>query len=147
MTIPDEPKVLVLLETQQHWVKQSIAQNDELLRELFKVLHPKFAEADIKRDNGSIEIIPRKGTKGHRPAPEVLALLDMAPTEIDPAIAACIALQQLELAEGLNPKNAKPLSQQIETAIAQSEQWRQQIKQTLTWLETAPSSSVILIGF
>ena len=108
---------------------------------------PKFAEADIKRDNGSIEIIPRKGTKGHRPAPEVLALLDMAPTEIDPAIAACIALQQLELAEGLNPKNAKPLSQQIETAIAQSEQWRQQIKQTLTRLETAPSSSVILIGF
>ncbi|MDX2241542.1 MAG: hypothetical protein NW224_12730 [Leptolyngbyaceae cyanobacterium bins.302] len=147
MITPDEPKVLVLLEQQQHWVKQSIAQSDELLRELFKVLHPKFAEAEIKRDNGSIQIVPRKGTKGHQPAPEVLVLLDTATIELDPAIVACIALQQLELMQGLNPENARSLSHQIETAIAQSDQWRQQVKQTLERLDAAPAASIIPVGF
>lgn len=55
--------------------------------------------------------------------------------------------QLLELHEGINPRRAKELSQQIEQAIAQSRQWTDAVKITLNRLDAALPVSTITTGF
>lgn len=139
-------KLLVTYEGQQHWIPQQIAGDDNLLRQLLSSISPELANADVKRLEGKIEIVPRRGTKGIE-SQQVLAMLDAAPTEIDPAVVLCCAIQQLELREGINPNRCKQLNQQIEKAITQSQQWQQAAKVTLQRLDGAIGVSVIPIGF
>jgi hypothetical protein len=148
-TILDEEKLLVVYEGQQHWVQQQIAQSDDLLRQLFGRLSPELAGAEIKREPGKIEIVPKKGSKGAvQPSVEqVLNELDTVLSAIDPAIVMCLALQRIELCEGINPGRAEALSQQIEAAIAQSQRWSASVQQTLKRLDETPSISTILVGF
>lgn len=146
MTETQTEKLLVLLEGQQHWVRQQIAESDELLRQLFSRLSPELAGAEIQRSANKIEIVPRKGTKGCD-VDDLLTLLDRLPGEIDPAIAACYALQRIELHEGINPSQASALSQQIEQAIVRSQQWADAVKVTLNRLDAALPLSTITPGF
>lgn len=148
-TIQDEEKLLVVYEGQQHWVRRQIAQSDDLLRQLFGRLSPELAGAEIKREPGKIEIVPKKGSKGaSQPSVEqVLNDLDAVLSAIDPAIVMCLTLQRIELCEGINPDRAEVLSQQIEEAIAQSQQWSASIRQALKRLDETPSVSTIPVGF
>lgn len=151
-----EEKLLVLLEGQQHWVRKSIAQNDDLLRMLFSGLSPELAAAEIQRSPSQIKIVPKKGTKGIThpshglpTAVSVLATLDAdaAPSEVDPAILMCVKLRRIELLQGINPYNAQAIVEQIETAIDCSKHWSNSVKQSLKRLEQSPSVSTIPVGF
>jgi hypothetical protein len=146
MTDTNTEKLLVMLEGQQHWVRRQIAESDDLLRQLFSRLAPELAGAEIQRSASKIEIVPRKGTKGCD-LDNVLTALDRLPSEIDPAIAACLVLQRIELHEGINPNRARILSQRIEQAIAQSQQGTEAVKITLNRLDAALPVSTVTIGF
>ncbi|AFZ33562.1 MULTISPECIES: hypothetical protein [Cyanophyceae] len=149
-----EDKLLVLLEGQQHWVRKSIADNDDLLRMLFSGLSPELAAAEIQREPSQIKIVPKKGTKGtihssyNLPtAASVLAVLDTAPSEVDPAILMCVKLRKIELLQGINPCNAQAIVEQIETAIAQSRHSSDSVKQCLKRLDQSLAVSAIPVGF
>ena len=135
---------LVILEGQQHWIADTIAQDDALLRQLFSSLSPDLAGAEIKRDKNQINISPRKGTKG---TAHTLAILDTAPPELDPGVACCIALQQLELQVGLNPAHASSIAQDIQTALTESQVWDEAVKSTLHKLDRATPHSLVTVGF
>jgi hypothetical protein len=137
-------KTLVILEGQQHWVTDSIAQNDDLLRQLFSTLSPELAGAEIKRETGQVTISPRKGTKGTANA---LTILDAAPIELNPGVVCCLALQQLELRVGLNPAHASSIAQEIQTALEQSRVWSEAVKSTLQQLDRATPHSIVPVGF
>ena len=137
-------KNLVILEGQQHWVANSIAQDDALLRQLFSSLSPDLAGAEIKRETGQITISPRKGTKG---TTEALALLNTAPIELNPGVVCCLALQRLELRVGLNPAHASLIAQDIQTALEQSQVWDEAVKSTLHKLDRAAPHSIVTVGF
>jgi hypothetical protein len=136
-------KTLVILEGQQHWVDNTIAQDDKLLRQVFTTLSPALANAEIVRTDTHIDLIPKKGTKGTSP----LKILDAEPATVHPGIACCLALQQLELRIGINPNYAPKIADQIETAINQSKDWETHIKTTIKHLDQATNQSKILIGF
>ncbi|PSB49220.1 hypothetical protein C7B80_03215 [Cyanosarcina cf. burmensis CCALA 770] len=149
-----EDKLLVLLEGQQHWVRKSIAQNDDLLRMLFSGLSPELAAAEIQRESSQIKIVPKKGTKGtidpSHDLPNVasvLAALDTASSEVDPAILMCVKLRKIELLQGINPCNAPAIVEQIETAIARSKHWSDSVNQSLKRLDRSNSISAIPVGF
>lgn len=149
-----EDKLLVLLEGQQHWVRKSIAQNDDLLRMLFSGLSPELAAAEIQRSPSQIKIVPKKGTKGTTApshglptAVSVLATLDAAPSQVDPAILMCVKLRKIELLQGINPCDAQAIVEQIETALVQSKHWSNSVKQSLKRLDQSPSVSAISVGF
>jgi hypothetical protein len=139
-----DSKTLVILEGQQHWVANDIAQTDDLLRQLFSGLSPELAGAEIKRETGQITISPRKGTKG---TAEALAILDVAPTELNPGVVCCLALQQLELRVGLNPAHASSIAQDIQTALERSRVWSEAVKSTLQQLDRATPHFIIPVGF
>lgn len=149
----NEDKLLVTLEGQQHWVRKSIAQNDDLLRMLFSGLSPELAAAEIQRESSQIKIVPKKGTKGTSEpyklptTASVLAALDIAPSEVDPAILMCVKLRKIELLQGINPCNAPAIVEQIETAIARSKHWSDSVKQSLKRLDQSLSVSAIPVGF
>jgi hypothetical protein len=138
-----ESKTLVVLEGQQHWIAAEIAQSDKLLRQLFSTLSPELAGAEIKRSDGRIDVIPRKGTKGSFP----LAVLDQAALEVNPGVECCLALQRLELSIGINVVYATEIVQQIELALEQSRNWEKAIKTSLYRLDQASSYSVVPLGF
>jgi hypothetical protein len=149
-----EDKLLVTLEGQQHWVRKSIAQNDDLLRMLFSGLSPELAAAEIQREPSQIKIVPKKGTKGTThpsydllTAASVLAALDAAPSQVDPAILMCVKLRKIELLQGINPYNAQAIVEQIETALARSKHWSDSVKQSLKRLDQSLSVSTIPVGF
>jgi hypothetical protein len=138
-----DKKMLVVLEGQQHWVDNTIAQNDELLRQVFTTLSPALANADIVRTTTRIDLIPRKGTKGATP----MNVLDAELTTVHPGIACCLVLQHLELRIGINPHHAEQTADQIETAINQSRDWATHIKTTIERLDQAASQSQVPMGF
>ena len=144
-----EDTVLVVLEGQQHHIRRTIAENDELLRRLLSQIGPELAGAEIKRTNGVIEVVPKKGTKGNQSAliSETLSYLDTAESNIDPAITACLVIQQTELAEGFNPEQALRLDEYITHTISESQRWQASIQQTLHRLDNAASTSKIPFGF
>jgi hypothetical protein len=149
-----EDTLLVLLEGQQHWVRKSIAQNDDLLRMLFSGLSPELAAAEIQRESSQIKIVPKKGTKGtidpSHDLPNVasvLAALDTASSEVDPAILMCVKLRKIELLQGINPCNAPAIVEQIETASARSKHWSDSVNQSLKRLDRSNSISAIPVGF
>jgi hypothetical protein len=149
-----EDKLLVTLEGQQHWVRKSIAQNDDLLRMLFSGLSPELAAAEIQREPSQIKIVPKKGTKGiTNPShglpnvASVLAALDAAPSEVDPAILMCVKLRKIDLLQGINPCNAQTIVEQIEATIVQSKHWSDSVKQSLKRLDQSLSVSAIPVGF
>jgi len=135
---------LVILEGQQHWVADTIAQDDALLRQLFSSLSPDLAGAEIKRDKNQIIISPRKGTKG---TAQALAVLDAAPIELNPGVVCCLTLQRLELRVGLNPTHASLIAQNIKTALEQSQVWDEAVKYTLHKLDRATPHSIVTVGF
>ncbi|MDX2242388.1 MAG: hypothetical protein NW224_17015 [Leptolyngbyaceae cyanobacterium bins.302] len=149
MDTTTEDTVLVVLEGQQHHIRRTIAENDELLRRLLSQIGPELAGAEIKRTNGVIEVVPKKGTKGNQPAitSEALSYLDTAASNIDPAITACLVIQQTELAEGFNPEQALRLDEYITHTISESQRWQASIQQTLYRLDNAASASKIPFGF
>jgi hypothetical protein len=136
-------KQLVVLEGQQHWIDPAIAQDDTLLRQLFSSLNPAYADAEIKRSTTKIEIVARKGTKGSTP----LDILDAEAIAINPGIACCIALQQLELRVGIAANHAPSIAAQIEAALAHSDQWETHLKATLRRLDAATAAPMIPLGF
>jgi len=149
-----EDKLLVILEGQQHWVRRSIAQNDDLLRILFSGLSPELAAAEIQRESSQIKIVPKKGTKGTIDpshglpnVASVLAALDTASSEVDPAILMCVKLRKIELLQGINPCNAQTIVEQIETALDCSKHWSNSVKQSLKRLDQSLSVSAIPVGF
>lgn len=149
MDTTTEDTVLVVLEGQQHYIRRTIAENDELLRRLLSQIGPELAGAEIKRTNGVIEVVPKKGTKGNQPAiiSKTLNYLDIAESNIDPAITACLVIQQTELAEGFNPEQALRLDEYITHTISESQRWQASIQQTLHRLDNAASASKISFGF
>jgi len=136
-------KTLVELEGQQHWISNDIAQNDNLLRQLFSGLSPEVAGADIERKDGRITLVPRKGTKGN----SVLDILDRSPPELNPAIECCVALQHLELRVGIDKTNATAISERITIALEQSQSWNTHIKSTLQQLDQALPQPIVPLGF
>lgn len=139
-----ENKTLVILEGQQHWVDDAIAQNDDLLRQLFSTLSPAYAEAEIKRSNSRIEIAAKKGTKGtSSPIEQLLS----EPIALNPGIQCWSALQQLELRLGIEAQHAGAIASEIETALSQSEQWQNQIQYTLQKLSLATTNPIVPLGF
>lgn len=139
-----ENKTLVILEGQQHWVDNAIAQSDDLLRQLFSSLSPAYAEADIHRSDTKIEIAAKKGTKGTFTRIEQLL---SEPIALNPGIQCCIALQQLELRLGIDAQHAGAIASCIETALAQSEQWEKHILHTLQKFDKATNSPIVPLGF
>jgi hypothetical protein len=136
-------KTLVTLEGQQHWIDAAIAQDDNLLRQLFSTLSPALAGAEIHRTSAGVNLIPKKGIKGTNP----LSILDGESKTIHPGIECCLALQQLELKVGINPAHAAAIAAQIEGAIAQTDAWKKHIQTTLKRLDQATNQSLIPLGF
>lgn len=121
---------------------------------LFSGLSPELAAAEIQREPSQIKIVPKKGTKGITnpshglpTAVSVLATLDAAPSQVDPAILMCVKLRKIELLQGINPCNAQAIVEQIETAIDCSKHWSNSVKQSLKRLDQSPSVSTVPVGF
>lgn len=136
-------KTLVVLEGQQHWIDSAIANDDNLLRQLFSTLSPELAGAEIKRTESQINLVPRKGTKGNR----ALEILDSAEIELNPAAECSIALQRLELSVGIDPQRSGSIATEIDAALEQAKQWDQSIKNTLNQLDRAKPCSLVPMGF
>lgn len=136
---------LVILEGQQHQIPDEIASDDHKLLTLFSTVNPALANAEIKRNGTQVELIARKGTKGH--APSVLDLLQAALPHIDPAVAVCNALQTHEFRVGLDAEKADRITRRIEQALAESDRQHQFRRSTLTALSKAKPMSVVVRGF
>lgn len=136
---------LVILEGQQHQIPDEIASDDHKLLTLFSTVNPALANAEIKRNGTQVELITRKGTKGH--SPPVLDLIQSALPHIDPAVAVCNALQTHEFRVGLDAEQADQITQRIEQALADSDQQAKARKATLEALSKATPLSVVVRGF
>jgi len=136
---------LVILEGQQHQIPDEIASDDHKLLTLFSTVNPALANAEIKRNGTQVELMARKGTKGH--SPPVLDLIQSALPHIDPAVAVCNALQTHEFRVGLDAEQADQITQRIEQALADSDQQAKARKATLEALSKATPLSVVVRGF
>jgi len=136
---------LVILEGQQHQIPDEIASDDHKLLTLFSTVNPALANAEIKRNGTHIELIARKGTKGS--TYDVLGHLNAAPLYLDPAVVVCNALQTHEVRVGLDAENAEQMTQQIEQALADSEQQETFRRATLTALTKAKPTPTVVMGF
>jgi len=91
--------ILVEIEGQQIDVEAAIAQDDNLLRQLFRPYYPDVANARIDRKEGEIiKVIKVAGPKGLSP----LEILLDAPEAVNPAIQMCRVVQQRELTSSLD---------------------------------------------
>jgi hypothetical protein len=148
--IPGQPgTLLVELEGQQHWLPAEIASSDDLLRQALSVVSPELANAEIKRAEGKIQVVPRRGTKGVAvPTYEdVLQMLDTMPGAIDPAILMVAVVQQLQLMHGIALVRSPHIIIHIEQAIAQSQDWSTSYQLALASLQEANGRSVVPPGF
>jgi len=136
---------LVILEGQQHQIPDEIASDDHKLLTLFSTVNPALANAEIKRNGTQVELVARKGTKGH--SPPVLDLIQSALPHIDPAVAVCNALQTHEFRVGLDAEQADQITQRIEQALADSDHQAKARKATLDALSKAQPQSVVVRGF
>ncbi|QQE67419.1 hypothetical protein GFS31_41320 (plasmid) [Leptolyngbya sp. BL0902] len=136
---------LVILEGQQHQIPDEIASDDHKLLTLFSTVNPALANAEIKRNGTQVELMARKGTKGH--SLPVLDLLQAALPHIDPAVAVCNALQNHAFRVGLDAENADRITQRIEQALAESDHQAKARKATLEALAKAKPQSVVVRGF
>jgi hypothetical protein len=136
---------LVILEGQQHQIPDEIAHDDHKLLTLFSTVNPALANAEIKRNGTQVELVARKGTKGH--SQPVLDLLEEALPHIDPAVAVCNALQNHEFRVGLDAEQAGQITQRIEQALAESDYQAKARKATLAALAKAQPQSVVVRGF
>ena len=136
---------LVILEGQQHPIPDEIASDDAKLLTLFSTVNPALADAEIKRNGTHIELIARKGTKGS--THDVFGHLNAAPLYLDPAVVVCNALQTHEVRVGLDAENAERITQQIEQALADSEQQETFRRATLAALVKAKPAPTVVMGF
>ena len=136
---------LVILEGQQHQIPDDIAKDDAKLLTLFSTVNPALADAEIKRNGTHIELIARKGTKGH--SQDVLDQLNAAPLYLDPAVMVCNALQNHEFRVGLDAEHAERITQQIEQALVESDQQEKFRRTTLTALTKAKPTPTVVMGF
>jgi hypothetical protein len=124
-------QVLVLCEGKQYWLKPEIAQSDDSLRSLFRLMDANFAAATIKRSEGAaIEIVPREGKKGATPLEHLIA----APVEVNPAILALWKIQQQELFLGTERVDLQERISTIEHGIEAGQAWINATERTLNRL-------------
>ena len=110
-------KVFVEIEGQQIPVDEEIANDDNLLRQLFAPYYPDVANARIDRKEGEItKIIKVAGPKGATNSTPLQTLL-AAPEEVNPAVKMCRIVQHRELTNQLDYSAMKSLSEEISTAI------------------------------
>lgn len=141
---------LVKLDGQEFEIDNSIAADDNLIRQSLTPFYPAVANATINRetkdDQEIITIVKRAGTKGMSTPLEQLL---NSPEEINPALRMAWRLRSLEGAEEVDPMQLIALQEQIDIAIEAGDAEAQKVEQSLRFLHGVVSQEppLIPIGF
>ena len=137
--------ILVEIEGQQVPVDEEIAQDDNLLKQLFRPYYPDVANARIDRKEGEIiKVIKVAGPKGLSP----LEILLDAPEAVNPAIQMCRVVQQRELLSNLDYTGMEELASEIEATIQQGIEEVEAVDRSLTVLQkSSPVPGALPTGF
>ncbi|MGI8655431.1 MAG: hypothetical protein ACR2LC_09455 [Pyrinomonadaceae bacterium] len=128
-------------------MEDDMCKDDETLKAALAPFYPAVTNADIKRAGQVITITKRAGSKGA--VIDVVAFLEAAPEEINPALSLARRVRQLSEAPDFSLQEAMLMQGEIDQAVQQGGIAVAQVEGALRVLDQAEpvSSSIVPVGF